>query len=324
MKQPVVDIVTQSGKVRQAVAPLIISASRATDIPAFHAEWLMTRLREGYSLWVNPFNRLNRQYVSFSGTKVIVFWSKNPAPLLPYLKEIADMGLAFYFQFTLNNYEKEGFEPHLPALAERIRTFQALSEAVGKERVIWRFDPVCLGSGLSVEALADRIASVGDSIKGYTEKLVFSFVDIDNYAGVARRIAAHSADIRELGPEERARFAERLSGLQRTWGGGLSLTTCAEKTDLSGYGIGHNKCIDDALIRRICGSDPEISSFLDRKGEEQLSLLPGLVQKSSRAPLKDTGQRPQCGCIPSKDIGAYNTCSHQCVYCYASGNGIFP
>jgi len=74
-----------NGNIVDAVAPEIISASRSTDIPAFYSEWFFGRINAGYTKWINPFNNAE-QYISFENTKAIVFWSKNPRPLLPYLK----------------------------------------------------------------------------------------------------------------------------------------------------------------------------------------------------------------------------------------------
>ena len=112
-------ISTRAGE-RLAIEPEIISASRATDIPAFHARWLLNRLSEGYCLWKNPFNPSQSQYVSFKKCRLIVFWSKNPEPLLPHLRRIEDMGLQFCFHFTINDYIAENLEPGLPPLARRI------------------------------------------------------------------------------------------------------------------------------------------------------------------------------------------------------------
>lgn len=116
------------------MAPYVISASRATDIPAFHVRWLLERLRAGYCLWRNPFNTGQGQYVSFERCRLLVFWSKNPLPLLPHLSEIEDYGFKYYFQFTLNNYEAEGLEPGLPPLEQRLETFCRLSERLGRQR----------------------------------------------------------------------------------------------------------------------------------------------------------------------------------------------
>ena len=98
-------IETPYGK-QEAVAPEIISASRSTDIPAFYADWFMNRLRDGYAIWVNPFNQ-KKQYVSFDRTRAVVFWSKHPKPLLKHLKTLDNYGFSYYFQFTVNDYEQE-------------------------------------------------------------------------------------------------------------------------------------------------------------------------------------------------------------------------
>jgi hypothetical protein len=150
----------------QAICPVIVSASRATDIPAFFAEWFRNRLEAGYLLWINPFNAKQSQYVSFRKARVIVFWSKNPKPLIQYLPEIDAKGIHYYFQFTLNDYEHEGLEQNVPSLTQRVETFKTLSERLGKKRVIWRYDPLILTDNLTIDSLVDRIAGVAGQIKG--------------------------------------------------------------------------------------------------------------------------------------------------------------
>ena len=110
-----VNIRTQNGELVEASAPVIISASRSTDIPAYFAKWFINRLEKGYCVWYNPFNQ-KPSYVSFAKTKVVVFWTKNPAPMIPYLPELDKRGIHYYFQVTLNDYEKENFEPNVPKL----------------------------------------------------------------------------------------------------------------------------------------------------------------------------------------------------------------
>ena len=136
-----INICTDSGKIVEATAPVIISASRPTDIPAFYTKWFFNRLAKGYCAWYNPFNQ-QKMYVSFSKCKVIVFWTKNPKPIIPYLHILDEMGIHYYFQVTLNDYTKEGFEPNVPSVEKRIETFKNLSDTIGKEKVIWRFDPL--------------------------------------------------------------------------------------------------------------------------------------------------------------------------------------
>lgn len=105
-------------------------------------------------------------------------WEHNSNEYNLLVKELNDRSIHYYFQFTLNDYEHEGFEPNVPPLNERIETFKALSKLIGKEKVIWRFDPLIITPQLSPRDLLKKIWNVGNQLKGHTEKLVFSFVDI--------------------------------------------------------------------------------------------------------------------------------------------------
>lgn len=168
------------GALVDAIAPEIISASRSTDIPAFYAEWFFNRLEAGYSKWINPFNR-RAQYISFENARAVIFWSKNPKPLLPYLHILDEKHIGYYIQFTMNDYEEEELEPGVPPLASRIETFKALSDRIGPDRVIWRFDPLILTESINPTKLLSKINKVGNLLSGYTSKLVFSFADVCNY-----------------------------------------------------------------------------------------------------------------------------------------------
>jgi hypothetical protein len=208
----------------EAKAPIIISASRSTDIPAFFAPWFMNRLGKGYVRWVNPFNQ-ESEYVSFSECRVIVFWSKNPEPLIPYLEKIDARGINSYFQFTLNDYEKERLEPHVPPLAARIDTFKRLSEKIGKKRVIWRFDPLLLTDSLDLDRLMDRIEGVAKLIRPYTERLVISFADIDAYKKVRNNLIRGQVKFHEFTRDLMTEAARRLQALNGEWG--LRIASCA-------------------------------------------------------------------------------------------------
>jgi hypothetical protein len=295
----------------EAVCPVIVSASRATDIPAFFSEWFQNRLQAGYVKWTNPFNAHQVQFVSFQQTRVFVFWSKNPAPLMPILPEIEAKGIHSYFQFTLNDYEKEGLEPNVLPLQQRVDTYKALVEKVGKKRVIWRFDPCLLTTSLSVHDLTERLARVAGRLKGYTEKLVISFADISNYRNVQRNLARNQVDYQDFTPPLMTEFAGILAALNREWG--LKISTCAEGVDLQRFGIEHNRCVDDRLLIELFRHDAALMNFLGYK-----AVLPGLDGEGVRPSLKDKGQRRECGCIISKDIGRYDTCNHVCTYCYAN------
>ena len=298
-----VQVETEHGERFEAVAPVVVSASRRTDIPAFYAEWFVRRLRVGSLEWVNPFNG-TRQYVSFARTRAIVFWTKNPQPFLPHLEALDRRGIGYYFHFTLNDYEAEGLEPNVPALAARIRSMRELAGRIGKEKIVWRFDPVLATSGLGVDRAVERLARIGDRLQGCTERLVFAFADIERYAKVQKRLRDAGNDCRELTPEEMRHFAERVASLVQGWG--MTAAACAESIDLSDLGIAKSKCVDDELLLRLFPHDEALVRFLG--------------PAENRRRLKDQGQRKECGCIVSKDIGTYDTCPHFCRYCYANGS----
>jgi len=314
-KWPRIQINTPEGP-QTAIAPWIISASRATDIPAYYSKWFFDTLKRGYLQWINPFNRLKPLYVSFANACVIVFWSKNPAPMIPFLKQLKERGIACYFQFTLNDYESEGFEPNVPELKHRIETFQALSEILGKECVIWRFDPLLLTDRTEPDQLIAKIDGLGKRLHPYTEKLVFSFADITHYKKVARNLNKKGIRYRDFDAESMTNMAQNICEINKPWG--LKLATCAEAIDLDSFGIDHNKCVDDQLILRItAGQERNVmfEKFLGYDAQRDLFTNQPLSKKN---PLKDKGQRKECGCIYSKDIGRYNTCPHGCIYCYAN------
>ncbi len=302
---------------RNAIAPWIISASRATDIPAYHGSWFFERLEKGYVKWINPFNRLKAQYVSFANTRVIVFWTKNPEPMMPFLNQLKARGIACYFQFTLNDYEAEGLEPGVPPLHRRIKTFKALSKTLGRACVIWRFDPLLLTDRIGPNELISKIHGVGERLHPFTEKLVFSFADILNYRKVERNLKRQGIQYRDFDTATMVETAQGISELNKPWG--LKLATCAESMDLHCFGIEHNKCIDDQLILRLTRGSCRSAEFEKILGHDpQADLFGNIISPTGSKKLKDRGQRRECGCIHSKDIGRYNTCAHGCVYCYAN------
>lgn len=312
MKNDKTIILTDEGKEVEAEAPVILSVSRATDIPAFYSEWFFERWKKGYAVWRNPFNQ-KKSYISFQSVRLIVFWSKNPAPLLSYLPELKKKGIHYYTHFTLNDYEEEKLEPGLPSLAERISTFRQLAEKSGTNRVIWRMDPLLLSEHLTVERLLEKAAFIGDQLKGYTSKMVFSFADILRYRHVQNQLKKTKPAYREFTEDEMSDWASGIQQLNKNWN--YDLASCGEKKDLDAYGITHNKCVDDAFIRQLFPQDPKLMLYL---GPEEKSLWEKEGAQSNKQFLKDKGQRTTCLCIPSKSIGDYNTCLHQCTYCYAN------
>lgn len=309
-----VDITTDQGDTVSAQAPVIVSASRSTDIPAFYADWFVARWKKGYVKWFNQFNGVHL-YVSFKKTRAVVFWTKDPQPIMQHLDFLNESVKNFYFQFTLNDYEKEEFEKYVPSLAQRIKTFKELSNMVGKDRVIWRFDPLLLTTSLDVNELLMRVEAIGDELRAYTSKMVFSFADISIYKKVQNNLRIQGINYVEFTPDSMSAFAQRLSVLNRKWG--FELATCAEKVDLSAFGISHNRCIDDDLMIKLFSNDGELMKFLGVKHHEP-TLFGDSCEFVKTKKMKDKGQRELCGCIMSKDIGQYNTCPHGCVYCYAN------
>ena len=267
---------------------MIISASRRTDIPAFYTEWFIDKLKKGWMIVINPYNPKQANLVPINGydAEFYVFWTKNPKPMLDRIDEIIELigPDSFYFQFTVNAYGTD-VEPNLPPLQERIETFQQLSKRIGKERVIWRYDPILLTDFYTLDWHERTFKALTEKLHDYTEKCVFSFVDPYKKTLQNTKII----DIGNPSNYPELEIAESLSNISKQYD--LKLSTCCEAIDLEKYGITHNKCIDDELIKRISGLNID---------------------------YKKDGQRAKCGCVKCRDIGANNTCLHNCVYCYAN------
>lgn len=323
-----IKITKDNGETADAQAPIIVSASRSTDISAFYADWFFNRLEKGYCAWTNPFNGV-QSYVSFAKTRFIVFWSKNPKPLIPFLPILKQKHINCYIQFTLNDYKEEGLEKGVPKLEDRIDTFKQLVDILGKGYVVWRFDPLVLTDSISVESLLRKVEYIGNQLQGYTEKLVFSFADIASYKKVRSNLETNGINYIEFTQDTMNAIAKGLTELNKKWG--YQLATCGEKIDLDYYGILHNKCVDDELITRIAFDDTALMHFLNMSvvsyfGKDFEPLPEGAIELSDtlyairKKDNKDKGQRQFCGCINSKDIGQYNTCPHLCEYCYANSS----
>lgn len=262
---------------------MILSVSRRTDIPCCYGEWFLHRLREGYVLVRNPMNHAQVSRVPLSPALVdgIVFWTKDAQNFLSYLQEIDKMGYRYYFQFTLTPYGHD-LEPGLRPKAEILQTFLDLSDRIGKERVLWRYDPIILNDEWTAERHVEAFARLCDLMSPYTQRVTISFVD--QYKKI------RSAHIRPLTEEEILLLGERFGRIAAEHR--LPIVTCCEEADLSAFGIGHGSCIDAALLERLCGCPLDIAP--------------------------DKNQRGGCGCVKSIDIGTYNTCPNGCLYCYAN------
>jgi len=259
---------------------MIISASRRTDIPAFYSDWLLGRLRAGYALTRNPMNpaQISRVPLSPDVVDCIVFWTKDPLPLLPRLPEIDRMGHRYYFQFTLTPYDL-ALEKNLRDKNAITETFIELSK---RYPVLWRYDPIILNDRLNITYHAEQFTRLCEKLCRHTPQVTISFVIM--YAKLKTPLIRHITESEMV--ELAGRFAE-IAGPY-----GLPVKACCEKMDLTPYGIQRARCIDRTTIEALCGCNI--------------------------AAPQDKNQRPGCGCLASVDIGVYNTCGNGCVYCYAN------
>lgn len=258
---------------------MIISASRRTDIAAFYSEWLLRRIREGYCEVRNPYNRAQVSRVSLRREDVdgIVFWTRNPRPLMARLDALD--GYRYYFQYTIvdNGRAHDGRSPGIKAAIE---TFQTLSE---RATVIWRYDPIVATAGVDH---AERFAAIASALDGCTSRCVISLVDA--YRKTERRMAELRGTADEpLAPDVPA-LIPRLAAIARAHG--MDIVSCAEELDLEPHGVRPGRCIDPDVL----GLDTDLR--------------------------KDPSQRAACGCVVSRDIGAYDTCLFECRYCYATSS----
>ncbi len=265
---------------------MIISASRRTDIPSYYSDWFCNRIKEGSVCVRNPVNPRQVSRISLSPETVdcIVFWTKNPEPMLARLGVLS--AYHYYFQFTLTGYGRD-VERNLPPKKEKlIPTFLKLAEKLGNERVIWRYDPILFTEKYTPQYHLHAFGQIAAALRGYTKRCVISFVDI--YAKNRKNMAAAGAY--ELGEIQQMEFCREISRIAKA--NGMCVGSCAEKIDLQQCGIEHNCCIDKNLIEWLAGCKINAG--------------------------KDKNQRTECGCVESVDIGTYNTCRNGCLYCYAN------
>lgn len=263
----------------------LISASRRTDIPAFYSRWFVNRIREGFCHWVNPFGGgVSRVSLACADVLGIVFWTRYPLPLLPFLPEIEDRGYRFYFYFTLTGYGAP-LECHNPPLEKAVEAFRTLSARVSPPRVHWRYDPIILSGQHTAEWHVSQFGRLADALSGSTHRCYFSFVDL---YGKTRRNLARAGRETILDPTtaERMRLIGEFRDIANRYG--ITLYACCEDA-LRDAGVEKARCVDASLL--------------------------GVDVERRRKPT-----RPGCGCMQSIDIGAYDTCRFDCAYCYATNS----
>ena len=273
---------------------MIISISRRTDIPAFFSEWFYNRIEDGYFMVRNPMNihQVSRVVVTPQNAECLVFWTKNPSlEFINNLSKLDKKGFKYYFQFTISSYAQD-IEKSVPRKTEIIEKFQKLSNQIGKEKVIWRYDPIILNEKYNFDYHIKYFDYIANKLSGYTEKVIISFIDC--YSKIKTRLQEN--EITELTQEQMRELAVALKQIADKYH--LKIESCSEKIDFDDINIPHGHCIDGKLINRICQKN-----FVFKK---------------------DKSQREECGCVTSIDIGSYNTCRHNCAYCYATWNGNIP
>lgn len=265
---------------------MILSVSRRTDIPNYYSEWFLNRIKEGYLYVRNPMNYHQVSKINLSSDVVdcIVFWTKNPEPMIDKLEQLKDY--KYYFQFTLTGYGND-IESLVPHKRERmIPVFQRLAQAIGKEKVVWRYDPIVFTKSYSEEYHLKAFNEIANKLNGYTHRVIISFMDF--YTKTKKNMKG--IPIIEKEEYQLLEFSSKLAQVARN--NGMEIEACAESIDLSSCGIKRGSCVDKELIEKIVGYSIKAK--------------------------KDKNQRNECGCVESIDIGTYNTCLNGCKYCYAN------
>lgn len=259
---------------------MILQVSGRTDICALYPQWFINRLKEGYVLVRNPYNEQQVSYVEIASDIVdcIAFCTKDPRAMIPYLKQIEDMKYNYYFMVTITPYDHD-IEPGLRPKLEIIKTFITLSQRIGKERIIWRYDPILLNKRYTKDFHLQMFTKMCQLLSKYTDTVIISFLDI--YKNIMGRF-------NELSDEDVHELAKDLGVIAKSYG--LHIKTCSEKYHLEHFGIAKGSCLDKNYIEDLIGCSLEIN------------------QNQNRA---------NCTCVASIDIGAYSCCNHGCLYCYA-------
>ncbi len=263
---------------------MILSVSRRTDIPAFYCDWFFNRLKENYVCVRNPisYHQVSRISLSPEVIDCIVFWTKDPSDIVDRLHLLKHY--QYYFQVTINGYDRR-IERFLPEKEAVLSSFMRLSGKIGKRRVIWRYDPIILGGDITIDFHVEKFREIAQRLEDYTDRCIISFVD--PYKKTTRN--AGNLSISMIASEQMRAIAERLMAIAREHG--MRIETCSEEVALEDLGINHASCIDINLISELTGYAIH---------------------------AKEDGQRSGCRCAACVDIGAYNTCKHGCIYCYAT------
>ncbi len=268
---------------------MIVSASYRTDIPAFYGDWFLARLRAGFCRVVNPYGGAPTEVRLEPGAvDGFVFWTRNAAPFRAALERVALRGEPFVLQYSLTGYAR-ALEGMVPRAEDAIATMRALAAEFGTAALVWRYDPVLITSLSAIGDHRTRFCRLADALGGATDEVVVSIAHV--YRKTRRNLdrAAREAgfDWRDPGPAERRELVAALA--VEAAARGMRLTVCAQPDVIAGAAEAA-RCIDAERLSRLAG-------------------------RPLRA--RERGNRPGCLCHESRDIGAYDSCPHGCVYCYA-------
>ncbi|MDE6598111.1 MAG: DUF1848 domain-containing protein [Clostridia bacterium] len=265
---------------------MILNTGARTDTVQYYSEWLLNRFAEGYVLTRNPLfpNKVTRYELSPDKIDLVMFCSKNYAPILPRLKEITDK-YRTYFHYTITAYGKD-VEPNVPDIDTSIQTLIKLASIVGKERIAWRYDPVLLTEKYTVEKHFETFEYMAKRLAPFIDRCIFSFVEM------YKKLQRNMPELIPLTEEDKLKLAERLGEIAGRYG--IHIQTCGTNGDYTKYGIHASGCAT-------------------------LEIL-GKANSCEFKELKHKGLREGCHCIESRDVGAYDTCPNGCRYCYANND----
>ncbi|MEE8837083.1 MAG: DUF1848 domain-containing protein [Eubacteriales bacterium] len=263
---------------------MILNTGQRTDIPAFYSDWLINRIHAGFVLVRNPWypQQVTRYRIDPSVVDLIAFCSKNPAPMLSKLSEIA--AYRQFWHVTITPYGRD-LEPCVPPVQEVMETFRTLSQIVGSSHIAWRYDPIIISDRYTVDFHIDAFRKMCEQLSGYTHQAIISFIDL--YEKTKRNLPG----AREVSESDRLKIGKAFSAIGRKYN--MRLIACHEGTDLKPYGFDCTGCMTRRTVEQVFGEELDVPSSV-------------------------TPARKDCNCLLGGDIGAYDSCGHGCLYCYAN------
>ena len=260
---------------------MILNVSGRTDIVAFYTEWFINRYRKGFVDVRNPFNPKLISRINFKDVDAIMFCTKNPQPILKYIKEIKKPIL---FHITITPYLKD-IEPNVKDKKKTIEAVKELSNILGKENIYIRYDPVFISKKYTLDYHVKVFERLCKSLEGYTERIIISFIDEYKNVKNNKKEIAYQPFTEEIYEQIGKNFSKSAKNHHMT------VQTCFEKRDLTEFGFLKEDCLSRQLAYQLTGKKfPEWKARKERL----------------------------CSCVQMVDIGVYNTCKHFCKYCYAN------